>query len=1011
MARSLSDSPILNQLRTAKSYSEQASALKALKNEVVGHVQRKEAWIKLGVLEPIARTLSVNLSSPKPSSKDAHAQFVVGPLSDADAVKQQALQLVASFASGGPSFLDPIHAARLIPAALANLSPFTNPPQLVLAALKSLSAIANSSALAPPPSSVHSNVIADSLFVSPHLESFNAILSISSTNYILQSQVHLTACLISGLCKEEKHQSALATVGVLDSLGARLASFAVRDGFAIPGAKSMAEEDGFGDTFPVAAPSGARLGPILDAIGAIIGNSQFRANRLTYSPAMLAVFPPAKFDMINKGLHDPNPDLIYGNAAMPQQPTYTAMDYMLPPVPLLPRNIGAQSSLSLYDRYELHSTSRSSQNKSPWSSSRVQLQPEEDDLGAVESPLVPWLIHLMRSRTGYDRLMAAYVLTELWRAGLGNKHSRETSLGLFAVPVLLDMISQHDQEDEVREEPQVFLQRIILERAPAILARLITDNETLQKAAYDAGAVKIVVSLLKVAYQPVQPSIQQFWSPQPDDASMDVESSAPLSQLGSPGQDPLLVHRIKVRESALKAIGALAAAKDEYRKDLVKEGVVPYVLESLCEFPRKARLQARDRPKDVTDETDRSGPTQGYGTNTVPVLIAACYVVRLLARSVSILRTALVDHCVALPVLRYMSHPDVNVQIAAATAMINLVLDFSPLQELLTEHGVMAVLCEKVHSDNIALRLNSLWALKHLVENLASDEKKSFLERMGRDWLLHLIGSDDAPDNSAFGRGGSDAEDADEDMESQALDERLRWLQGMNGVFRELDTSRSTRLRQVESRLSAIRDTELTPARWAFNDKLAIEEQALNLVRNLIGRPSSPEETPDETTEMIDHLFAEIGQAPFFEILTSKLRPRLLSSHPRAGSNVGTERRMLHPSSKIIVAVILILVHMAASVQRHKQLLVRQTELLKLLVQQCSSKARDVRLSICHLLINLTLPDDDADRQFCAIRAHELRTLGFHSKVESMKTHDRDLDIRERAKTAAWQIERASGGF
>jgi armadillo repeat-containing protein 8 len=333
------------------------------------------------------------------------------------------------------------------------------------------------------------------------------------------------------------------------------------------------------------------------------------------------------------------------------------------------------------------------------------------------------------------------------------------------------------------------------------------------------------------------------------------------------------------------------------------------------------------------------------------------------------------------------------------------------IPQLLAEHGVMAVLCEKVHSDNIALRLNSVWALKHFVENLPSEEKKSFLARMGTNWLLHLIGSDDAPDNSAFGREETGRNDGDMDMESQPFDERLRWLQGTNGVFRELDTSRSTRLRQVESRLFAIRDTELTPARWAFNDKLAIEEQALNLVRNLIGRPSSSDETPDETTEMIDHLFTEIGQSHFFDILTSKLRPRLLSSHPRVGSGTGAERRMLHPSSKIIVAVILILVHMAASVQRHKQLLVRQTELLKLLVQQCGNKARDVRLSICHLLINLTLPDDDADRQFCAIRAHELRTLGFHSKMEAMKTHDRDLDIRERAKTAAFQIEHASGGF
>lgn len=99
MARS-SSSPILAQLRNAKTLPEQTSALQALKNEIVGHVQKKEAWVGLGVLDPIVRTLSANHSSSKSNGKDATPQLVSGPLSDEDGVKLQALQLVASFANG-----------------------------------------------------------------------------------------------------------------------------------------------------------------------------------------------------------------------------------------------------------------------------------------------------------------------------------------------------------------------------------------------------------------------------------------------------------------------------------------------------------------------------------------------------------------------------------------------------------------------------------------------------------------------------------------------------------------------------------------------------------------------------------------------------------------------------------------------------------------------------------------------------------------------------------------------
>jgi hypothetical protein len=297
------------------------------------------------------------------------------------------------------------------------------------------------------------------------------------------------------------------------------------------------------------------------------------------------------------------------------------------------------------------------------------------------------------------------------------------------------------------------------------------------------------------------------------------------------------------------------------------------------------------------------------------------------------------------------------------------------------------------------------------VDAVGPELKKACLEQLEPGWLVQLI-CDDSQESSfsALKAKESSMDDLDEDMEMQPQDEPLRWLCGTNGAIRELEASRSSRLRQAEDRLASIREAEVNPARKARSDDLAIQEQGLDFVRNFIGRPEScaTAEGPNETTEMIDYLFLELGQDRLFEILASKLRSKVLHPFSRRAPVSGRETRVLHPQSKIIVAVICVLVHMAASTSEHRQLVIAQTELLKLLAQQANSKDRSVRASLCHLVINLTWQEDNTEAHACAQRAHELKKLGFYAKMETLKHQDRDLDVRERAKTAAYQIEQAT---
>lgn len=497
--------------------------------------------------------------------------------------------------------------------------------------------------------------------------------------------------MISRVCREERHQQSLANSGVLDALATKLASFVVAEGLAIPGAENLAQRDGLQEFFPLAAPPNARLAVILEAISVIIADSKFRASQLLYSPSILAIFPVThSTDFVA----NPNTRAAWnafntaGLSARQNQPN--AVDFLLPCVPLHhPKSPIAQASA-----FPPLGTSGSREGLFPInhkyngssSSSRTDSNPQAE-LEELESPLIAYLIYLLRTRSGVERLMATSVLTVLYRAGLTNK-TRETAIGLLVVPLLVYMLdedfSTSKTKDTFADVEATSLDWTIKEKAPAVLAMLITDSEYLQKAAFDANAIGKLSKMLKVSYDPVSEISQlHSWSPRnvEKDEAMEIVQT---SQLGDEGQSPLLVHKTKVRESSLKAIAALVPFKDEYRKAIVDQGVIPYIVESMSQYPSKPTPKVGEKSGKTANGSSREEGAQGYGSNPVEVLIAACGAVRALSRSVSILRTSLVDNGVALPVFDLLKHPNIEVQIAATATVCNLVTDVSPMRDVST---------------------------------------------------------------------------------------------------------------------------------------------------------------------------------------------------------------------------------------------------------------------------------------------------------------------------------------
>ncbi|KAI1418158.1 ARM repeat-containing protein [Hypoxylon sp. FL1857] len=974
---------------------EQIAVLGYLKNEVIGHIQKKEDWVQHGVLRPIVRIVSPD--TYEANEEDARPPFLtLAAFTDEDNAKLQALQLLASFANAGPTFLPPLHAAGALPAVLSNSCLRSQHPQIVLAALRVVQGVVAAASYAPSSSPVSPSSLADTLFADSPLESLHHILSQRTSSFDSEAQASIVTHLIKDLCHEERHQSALVSSGILDALATKLASFAVAEGLVLPRAEIIARHEGLEDYIPAPAISASSLDGVLGAIASIIGESPFRACKLLYSPSILAIFPVADIDPTKSSITRYGPSMELPGLRPTKRMAFEPMNLLLPNTS---QHVASQA-VAPPSGTSRESQGRNGRSTSKYQNSTTSRTPSEEtsasnndtDGEEAESPLIPWLIYTIRSRRGSEMLMATSVLTSLFKAGFAYK-TREADLGLLVVPVLLGALNDIDTKMKDIDYNNCSRDTVsmlnFIEEAPAILACLITDSESLQKAAFDCHAVKTLCKLLKDSYE-TPPALPKSWSWSPHTKSQDsINELPPDCRLGEEGQHRYLVHRIKVRENALRAIGALATFKDEYRKAVVEQEVIHHIVESL------------------NPSTD----------NPVSVVLAACYAVRMLSRSVNILRTALVDHAVSTPLLQLLRHHDVEVRVAAAEAACNLVMDISPMRESLVEAGILKTLCEHAHSHNAALRLNALWALKHLVHSASVDLKKRAVEELESGWLVRLI-CDDTEDDALFSAkiksereaAQETLDDMDEDVDMGLAEDRYHaWLPTS---FRKTPATRTLPdiriLRLAETRLETLREAELSPIRKARHDDLSIQEQGLGFIRNLIGgaHSSNNPDSPNDTTEMIDFLFNTLGQDRLFEILASKLRVKIL--HPfsqRGGTN--PEARILPPQTKIIESVIYILVHIAASIPRHRQLVVSQTELLKQLAKLFNNQDREVRVALCHLINNLTWQDNASDGPGCHQRAQELKKLGFLSKLEALKEGDDELDVRERAKSALWQMKPA----
>jgi hypothetical protein len=181
---------------------------------------------------------------------------------------------------------------------------------------------------------------------------------------------------------------------------------------------------------------------------------------------------------------------------------------------------------------------------------------------------------------------------------------------------------------------------------------------------------------------------------------------------------------------------------------------------------------------------------------------------------------------------------------------------------------------------------------------------------------------------------------------------------------------------------------DLDHTKQARRDDVQVQEQTLDLVRNLICGSGA--------SEMIDFLFQEVGQNDLFDMLADKLRAKPLSGYNRKDP---ASSKSLPVPPEILCSVTYIMIHLAAGLSRHRQLLVLHPQLLKLMMPLFNHANKQVRVNCVWVVINLTYEDDQSDRASCRERAIKLKALGVMERLASLQD-DSESDVRERTKTA-----------
>ncbi|KAI5064927.1 hypothetical protein GOP47_0019622 [Adiantum capillus-veneris] len=227
------------------------------------------------------------------------------------------------------------------------------------------------------------------------------------------------------------------------------------------------------------------------------------------------------------------------------------------------------------------------------------------------------------------------------------------------------------------------------EESPTVLADIVANNEELQKAAYKFDAIVKLCALLQ-------------------------KGSLPTKQL----------------EGVLMALAELCSRLEDSRRQLLDQepgknegnftGRGNQIIHLFFQQAQAAIISAL------------SHPCEG-------VRVAACTCIKSISRSVKNLRTTLSDERLVFPLFKLLDDPYPVVQVAALSAVSNVVLDFTPHKSVFFQCGGVSQLIQLSRSMDPMLRLNAVWALRNLLYLADMSVKEKVMAELTVSTLTSLI--------------------------------------------------------------------------------------------------------------------------------------------------------------------------------------------------------------------------------------------------------------------------------
>jgi hypothetical protein len=584
--------------------------------------------------------------------------------------------------TGGPAFIAPLLAGNVLPPLLEALRLSETPAKLVTTTMRTLNQIVDAVAQEKPwvdtsdtsSRSTLASAVSQQIYVRPVVENLAEMLSQPAGTMKANQQISLTIRLLMKTCQEDHQKKMLVDAGILDILATKLTVIAAAD----EAVQDTDAKTSSRDQLPRTC-----LPDILEAIAAIIKDSHYYTARFLYSQSTQQLFGWPK-DRTTTSYDEYNPS---------SQPSW---DKLIPRVQTMTSK--SDPYIKSWPALGSHSTATTDNYGRVPNVETVQ-QPTSRSMitDESESPLFIWLMYVARRGEGRERLTACWLLAllkkfgERWPLNDPSKTTRERHFSYLIIPLVVKMVeesslmSEQSKKAYASNPAAVEEIRVVLERSLHVLAELVAGNKMLQSAAVDARILPTLVQILKRSFDTITKPAKPLWQPRSSSHQVkDLNIDPASSTLGRSGLSADVLHAFRYREGVLLALAALAGDQDGLRKLVIEMGAATHIIEAMVPY----------------SDSSESGvsSTAAKGGNPEPVLIAACKVTRSLSRSVSVLRTSLIDHGVAQPVYELLKHPSVKVQIAATEVITNLVLEMSPMRPVCLHNCIRStklIVCRK----------------------------------------------------------------------------------------------------------------------------------------------------------------------------------------------------------------------------------------------------------------------------------------------------------------------------